>query len=145
MANEISRRSFLKGLGAVAGVAAVAGLTGCATGGESAKYTPGTYSATEKGIASDIKVTMTFSESKITDVQIDAAGETPDIGGKAAEQLAKQILETQSLEVDAISGATVTSTAILKAAANCIQQAGGAATVTEAPTDGNGDWFRRSS
>lgn len=147
MSNEISRRSFLKGLGAVAGVAAVTGIAGCVSTNEqsgkasSGKYTPGTYTATEKGIASDITVTMTFDESSITDVQIDAAGETPDIGGKAAEDLAKQIKEKQSLEVDVISGATVSSTAILKAAANCIQQAGGAATVTEAPKDGNSDWL----
>ncbi len=146
MAKEISRRSFLKGLGAVAGVAAVTGIAGCSTSSSStgsSKYTPGTYSATEKGIASDITVTMTFDETSITDVQIDASGETPDLGGKAAETIAQQILDTQGIDVDTVSGATVSSTAILKAAADCITQAGGSATVTSAPTDEttSSDWL----
>ncbi len=147
MSKEISRRDFLKGLGAVAGVAAVSGLVGCATNSgteESAqgKYTPGTYSASQKGIASDVTVTMTFDANSITDVQIDASGETPDIGGKAAETLAEQIKESQSIDVDMVSSATVTSTAILKAAADCIQQAGGVATVAETTKEvDSSDWL----
>ena len=43
-------------------------------------YTPGTYSASAKGIGSDVTVTMTFDANSITDVAIDVSGETPGIG-----------------------------------------------------------------
>ncbi len=147
MAKDISRRSFLRG-SAVAGLmAAAAGmgvLPACTSKkGSGQKYKPGTYSATEKGIASDVKVTMTFDENSITDVQIDASGETPDLGGKAAEKIAQAIKEQQTINVDAVTGATVTSTAILKAAASCVEQAGGSAAVVEtaAPEQASADWL----
>jgi hypothetical protein len=47
---------------------------------------------------------MTFDEASIVDVVIDAAGETPEIGGAAAETLAQQILEGQSSVIDGVSG-----------------------------------------
>lgn len=94
---------------------AVSGLT----------FTPGTYSASAKGLASDVTVTMTFDETMITDVVIDASGETPDIGGAAVGEMRSRILAGQTCNVDAVSGATVTSDAIKKAAADCIAQASG--------------------
>ena len=157
--NGLSRRDFLKGVVAGAVSAATVGvLQGCQheaaatapvttapaatvpTGG-AAIFTPGTYSATAKGIASDVKVTMTFSESAITDVQIDASGETPTIGGAIVGDMQSAILSSQSCDVDAISGATVTSDAIKTAAADCMSQATGkAVTVTEKETNPS-DWL----
>ena len=141
---NISRRDFLKG--ALAGSAAVAlsSVTGISAFAEETKalYTPGTYSATAKGIASDVKVTMTFSETAITDVVIDAAGETPELGGAAAPKLAQAILDAQGVEVDAVSGATVTSDAVTKAVADCISQASGKAVVVqEAAPAAKADWL----
>ena len=143
---QISRRDFLKG--SVAGAAAL-GLASLGLGksavafaeGEK-KYTPGTYSASAKGIGSDVVVTMTFDESSITDVQIDVSGETPDLGGKIGDQMAQAILDAQSADVDAVSGVSVTSDAIRKAAADCISQASGSTVVLEekdAPV--NADWL----
>ena len=86
-------------------------------------YKPGTYTASAKGIGSDVTVTMTFDETSITDVQIDVSGETPDIGGKIGEQMQNAILSGQTADIDAVGGATVTSDAIRAAAADCIQQA----------------------
>ena len=121
---NISRRSFLKG--AVAGTASVAaaGLLGGMAFAEG-KYTPGTYSASAKGIASDVTVTMTFDADSITDVQIDVSGETAGIGAEIGDSMAQAILDAQGVEVDAVSGATVTSDAIRTAAAACISQASG--------------------
>ena len=68
---------------------------------------------------------MTFDAEKITEVVIDASGETESIGGVAAEELANTILEAQTSEVDAVSGATITSNAIKEAAAKCIAEAKG--------------------
>ena len=149
MANrEFTRRDFLKC--ALAGTAAVAlgsaaGISVLAEDSE-ALYTPGTYSAKAKGIASDVEVTMTFSESAITDVKIDVSGETPEIGGAIGEQMEKAILEAQSADVDAVSGATVTSDAIKTAVADCISQASGKAvavqeTASDTDTGAGADWL----
>ena len=105
-------------------------------------FTPGTYSATAKGIASDVKVTMTFSESAITGVDIDVSGETPDIGGKIGPQMEDAIMQKQSADVDVVATATVTSNAIRTAAADCISQASGQ-TVTLGASDDSAasDWL----
>ena len=149
--NEISRRTFVKGL--AAGVASIAALgvlekVGSSGGGtvstaEAAApaslsledlgevvssgltFTPGTYSASARGIDSDVTVTMTFDETSITNVEIDVSGETPDVGGKIGPQMAESILRGQTADVDAVSTATVTSNAIKQAAADCISQASG--------------------
>ena len=86
MAKELSRRDFLKGMAAGAMGIAAAGVLGTVEAPKAhaeALYTPGTYSASARGIASDVKVTMEFSETEILSVVIDSTGETPDIGGKA--------------------------------------------------------------
>ena len=121
---ELSRRSFLKGALASGVTAAVAGITGVSAFADGAVYTPGTYTATAQGIGT-VVVTMTFSESAITDVVLNVEGETPTIGQAAAEQLIAAIVENQSSEIDAVSGATVTSKAVSAAAKKCIQQAKG--------------------
>ncbi|MBQ9346109.1 MAG: FAD-binding protein [Oscillibacter sp.] len=138
---EISRRTFVKGLAAGAAALGLAGLAGCAsaapaqpeTGGAEdtagretqggGLYTPGTYTASAQGLQSAVTVTMTFDENAITDVSIDVSGETPDIGAKIGGDMEEAILDAQSAEVDAVTGATVTSTAIKKAAEDCIAQA----------------------
>ena len=127
--NKISRRDFLRGAAATAAGAAAAtilpGSVLSASASEAAVYTPGTYTASAYGIYSDVTVTMTFDENSITDVVIDASGETAEIGGKAAQEMVTQILNGQTVEVDGISGATVTGNAVRKAAAQCVAQAKG--------------------
>ncbi len=146
MNKNISRRDFIKGIGALAATAGLSTVSAVSTFAESTtegsgSYTPGTYSAEADGINSKVKVTMTFDATSITDVQIDASGETPNIGGTAALDLAAAILDAQSINVDSISGATLTSNAVLKAAADCITQAGGSAVVAEAKNAGVVDWL----
>lgn len=91
---------------------------------EAAKlYVAGTYSASEEGFAGKVTVTITTSESEITDVKIEGKDETPDKGGVAMEQLQGELLKAQSAEVDAVSGSTVTSDAVKKAMAAAIEKA----------------------
>ena len=125
---KISRKGFLK----VAAAAAMSGVTAgalaaCNSAASSstaatgeAIYTAGTYT----GIG-EVKVTMTFSETAITEVVIDASNETESIGGVAAPTLQEAIMAAQGTEIDNISGATVTTNAVKKAAASCIEQAMG--------------------
>ena len=125
MAMKLSRRDFLKGTAAAAVGAAFFGLGGklSASAEEPAIYVPGTYSATAAGYSSDVTVTLTVSETAITDCVIDASGETPDIGQAAAKEMQSLIVENQG--VDAVTSATAENTipAIKKASADCIQQA----------------------
>ncbi len=113
-------------------------LSGCASSGssssENGKYTPGTYTATEKGMGGDVTVQITFDSNKITDVKVTGDDETPGIGSLAVEQLPDLILEAQSADVDVISSATITSTAILNATASCIAKATGASEESDEET-----------
>ena len=131
---DVSRRQFLKGaLTGTAAVAAVGALNVSALGLAEGKplYTPGTYSAVEKGAMSTVKVTMTFSETAITDVVVDTSGETAGIGLEEGERLAALLKDMQdssmqgSITLDAKSGATLTRNAAEKAAYKCVQQARG--------------------
>jgi len=148
---KISRKGFLK----VAAAAAMSGVTAsalaaCNAGSSSstaastgeAIYTPGTYTGTAAGIG-EVKVTMTFSETAITDVVIDASNETESIGGVAAPTLKDALMAAQSTEIDNVSGATITTNAVKKAAASCIEQAMGVHTAggDTAASSSDEDWL----
>ena len=107
---ELSRRDFLKGALAGTAAAALTTVTGVsAFAEEKGIYTPGTYSASAKGIGSDVTVTMTFDANSITDVAIDVSGETPGIGAAIGEQMQDAILSAQTADIDAVTGATIMS------------------------------------
>lgn len=95
-------------------------------------FVPGTYSAAAAGYGGDVKVEITVSESRIEEVKADGADETPEIGGNALDKLPAKILEAQSADVDAVSGATVTSDAILAAVKDALSQAAASGEAKEA-------------
>ncbi len=152
--NKISRKGFLK----IAAAAAMSGVTAgalaaCnaassstaapAASGAAGTYIPGTYEGTAEGISSTVKVTMTFSDSAVTDVVVDTSGETASYGAAAADQLREQLMAAGSAEIDGVSGSTITSDAVMKAAKSCYAQAKGEATVTsvQLPTGDENDWL----
>ena len=93
-----------------------------------ASLTDGTYTSSAQGCLSEVSVTVTVTGGKVTAVQINAADETPDLGGKAAETLADQLTKTGTTTgVDAVAGATMTSNAVFTAMDDCLAQAGNAA------------------
>ena len=95
-------------------------------------FVPGTYTAEEQGIFVPVKVQVTVSANRILAVRVYAKGETETLGGVAAEQLAKDILLAQTPNVDTVSGATVTSNAIIKAATKALEEAGADISVLDA-------------
>ena len=149
--NKISRKGFLK----IAAAAAMSGVTAGAlaacnaasssasTSGAAGQYIPGTYEGTAEGISSTVKVTMTFSDSAVTDVVVDTSGETASYGAAAAEELKNQLLNAGSDEIDGVSGSTITSDAVMKAAKSCYAQAKGEAVVSsvQLPTGDENDWL----
>ena len=149
MSKTLSRRSFLRGAAVGAFGAAASTILPGAAAAEAAVYTPGTYTASADGFGGPVTVTMTFSETEITEVTVEAAGETATVGGAAAPQLAEAIKAGQTPLVDGVSGATMTSNATKRAAAQCVAQAkgvdveailSGAGTAEEAADDGE-DWI----
>lgn len=76
----------------------------------------GTGAAMAIGYGGDITVTVKVSQGRITEVKAEGSGETPGIGGDALEKLPPAMVAANSVRVDAVSGATTTSRAILSAA-----------------------------
>jgi len=95
-------------------------------------YTPGTYTATTDGIGK-VTVTVTVDANKITDVKLDLPDETKTIGQAAGNTLRQQILDKQSAEIDGVSGATSTTTAVKAAIAQCLAKANGTASSGKKP------------
>lgn len=92
---------------------------------DSVSFTAGTYSTTVKGMGGDMEVSVSVSNDKITDITVGENKETQMVGTEALRILSERIVETQSLGVDAVTGATVTSNAFISAVSDCVSQAGG--------------------
>ena len=91
-----------------------------------AAVTAGTYEGQAMGKLSMVKAAVTLdAEGRLTDVKLDVSGETPALGGAAAEQMGPAFVRHQSTAVDGVSGATVSSEAIRKAVTAAIEKAGG--------------------
>ncbi len=92
-------------------------------------YVPGTYTGTFTGMNGDVTVEVTFDEESITDITVVEQSETYGVGQGLSctpvEAMPGKILEAQSVNVDNITGATITSTAIRLAVSDCVEQAGG--------------------
>ena len=84
----------------------------------------GTYTGTAFGFMSDITVEVTMKDNAIAEIKVTENGDTGMIGGAAAPKLAQSIVEQQSLAVDGISGATVTSGAVFSAVTQALEVAG---------------------
>ena len=88
------------------------------------QYADGEYFAEGKGIGGKVPVTVTIDGGAIVGVEVGDNSETQGIGSKAIEQLPSAIVAANGTEgVDAVSGATVTSKAILTAVDDCLEQA----------------------
>ena len=77
----------------------------------------GVYEGAALGMGGDVKVAVTVEGGKITDVTVTEQNETPGISDPALAQIPGAIVEANSTDVEAVSGATVTSTAIKNAVA----------------------------
>lgn len=88
-------------------------------------FTPGTYTGVGAGKNGDITVEVTFSAEKIERITVVSHSETPSLSDAAIANIPTQIVESQSLGVDAVSGATYTSNGIVDAVADAVKQAGG--------------------
>lgn len=132
MEKGITRRDFLKGTAAGAVSIAAMSLVGCGSTVTATPTTapseppagPSTFTSTVRGFHGDVTVTMTVESGAIQSVEAIGLLETKEMGTRALEQLPGIIVEANGVNVDAVSGATYTSRAILNAAATCMEEAG---------------------
>ena len=97
-------------------------------------YTPGTYEGEAQGFGGAVKASVTVDEVYINEVKLTGEGETPDIGGAALSALEMEICKQQTIEIDGVSGATITSDAVKEAVGKALKAAMGEEVVEEEPT-----------
>ena len=99
-------------------------LAACSSSTPASSGVSGTFTGTAKGMGGDVTVTLTLENSVITNCTAEGENETAGIGIPALTTVADEIKAANSINVDTVSGATVTSTAILDAAAAALTSAG---------------------
>jgi len=92
---------------------------------EPALYTPGTYQTEVPGHNAPIKLSVTFSEDEIVSIDIIEHRETEGLADPALKELPERIIQHQSLGVDTMAGATISSVMVINGVADCVDQAGG--------------------
>jgi uncharacterized protein with FMN-binding domain len=95
--------------------------------GAQGQLTPGTYTGQAAGFGGSLSLSATFSEDSITDIVIGTHSETAGRSEVAAalSSIPAAIVAAQRLDVDGVTGATVTSNAIKNAVEDSLVQAGG--------------------
>lgn len=93
----------------------------------------GTYSASAHGHGGSVTVEVTTNDNKITAVKVTNQTESPYVGDTAMKVIPAEIVKQQTLNVDAITGATMTSEAVINAATKAVAQAGNAQAWSQKP------------
>lgn len=101
--------------------------------GTAGLFKAGTYTAKATGMK-EMEVEVVVTDHEIIRVTLISHGETPGISDMAIEEIPAGIIKAQGLGIDAVSGATITSEAILAAVEDCLTQAG--ADITQLKTKG---------
>ena len=104
----------------------------------------GKYQVRAKGHGSEsMPMEVTIEDDKIKDIEIDSSGETKGVADEVFNRLPKQIIDNQTLNVDVVSGATISSHGVVDGIAQAINEAGGNAEEwkkrTKPATTKNGD------
>jgi urocanate reductase len=88
------------------------------------EYKPGTYSVLTKGHNSDLEMQVTFSKDQIIKIDIDRGQESEGLSDQVFTRIPQQIIEGQTLNVDAISGASASSQGVIDGVSEAVQLAG---------------------
>ena len=111
-------------LAMVLGLASCGGSKDPAPNAPDSQWADGTYTSSANGMNGAVKVSVTVEGGKITKVDVVDHQETAGISDPALEQIPAAIVEAQSTEVDVVSGATMTSNAIIEAAKKALSGEG---------------------
>lgn len=115
---------------AFAAAAALMGVSGMASASEAAQtapstFKPGTYTAQVNGHNAPLTVQVTVGKNRIEKIDYSKNLETIGVGRVALDIVSKKILDHQSVGVDAVTGATISSFALMQGVKDCLKQAGG--------------------
>lgn len=99
-------------------------LFSCDKAAKPITFKEGVYIDRAMGMNGELVLSVTFSESLIEKIDIINHSETIEISEAPIREIPKQIIEKQSLAVDAVTGATCTSQAIIEAVSRAVKQAG---------------------
>ena len=127
ISSNLSRRTFAKGAAAGAAALAVAAVAPAAPKAQAATVSSvkdGAYTAASRGKHADVNVTVTVADGKIASIEIGDNNEMPGMVESVEKLLLPVIVENQTLNVDNVTGATVTSAAVLSAVTDALAQAG---------------------
>lgn len=103
---------------------ACGGSASSSTAASESSGVSGTFSGTAKGMGGDVTVTLTLTDSVITDCTAVGDKETPGIGSVVIEQFPAEVVEGNTVNLDAIAGATITSSAFIESAKAALTAAG---------------------
>lgn len=125
---RISRRSFIAG-SAVAALGGAAALAGCAPSGSGSSKSgsaaaDGAWVGSGIGKHGDMQIEVVTKDGKIDRINVLKSRETQGMGDTAIDQMSKLIVDNQTLDVDTVSGATLSSMAFLTAVGNALDQSG---------------------
>ena len=105
------------------------GLAACGGKAEPTPEAPqsvtGTGEGTGYGGAIKVEVTLSADKTVIEEINVTEQNETESIGGKAIELLTASVKENQTVNLDAVTGATLASEGFLGAVKAAIENAGG--------------------
>ncbi len=120
-------KRILAGALSVAMLLSACGSTGSSTAtgtAASATAASGVYEGSSVGMQGTVTVSMTVEDGKITNVELTECHETPSVASVAMERLPQQMVEHQTTKLDAVTGATLASNAIMRAASAAAEAAG---------------------
>lgn len=120
-------KRILAGALSVAMLLSACGSTGSSTAtstAASATAASGVYEGSSVGMQGTVTVSMTVEDGKITNVELTECHETPAVASVAMERLPQQMVEHQTTKLDAVTGATLASNAIMRAASAAAEAAG---------------------
>jgi flavocytochrome c len=83
----------------------------------------GVYKASSPGLNGPLAVEVTLSSNAITDIKITSTVDSPGVSDWAVELIPQRIIQNQSVNVDVVSGVSITSRAIMRGVENCLTQA----------------------
>lgn len=85
----------------------------------------GTFEGSANGRSGPVTTQVTFQDGKIVDVKVVKDGESAMISDVAKERVPAAIVKNQSTVVDSVTGASLTSRAIMAGATQAVKAAGG--------------------
>lgn len=107
----------------LAGAMFLTACGGSASSTSAAGGVSGSFTGTAKGMG-EVSVTLTLTDNVITDCTAKGDEETSGIGSVVIEQFPGEVVEGNTINLDSISGATITSNAFVEAAKAALTEAG---------------------